>query len=759
MNATIPDGESHCSRLDGEHLDGDARRRIVKVVAGMRAAVTAVVVVLILVLVTVLVTAGNKLHHDAAHGKICGSVEITGDQTVLEDYTSCVTIEGNLRIQLIEYNETRPFVGLSNLVQVTGYVIIYRLSHVRTLRHLLPRLAVIRGRELFHGYSLVIFGNIFLQEANLWNLTHVLRGAVRVEKNLCSGPPNRWDLLSPSPALNVIQDYGVCIYPVCEEERDCENVTTTIHTHCTTYGGCYQGPQCHEECVGGCHLPHDPDACVACKNYRDGHSCVPDCSKSATNKVHHLDYRCIPENECAQEPWKLDTKDGPQGTERLVCVRCNDNCYGTCRGTKVTNANLGRQVHNCQRLEGNLEIMVSGGSNLTQQLEENLGQLQVVTGYLKVYGSNTLFSLNFLSNLEKIGGDDLVHGRYSLYVLDNEKLQELWDWKHRSRSLKITRGMLFFQHNPSLCRELINELASRAQLTQASRVHVSPAEDTGPCYTSDLQVDCVPRRHGKLNVSWKYHYYGRDDRFVIGYYLYYREAPKKITLYQDRDACNDNILWERLFREYERNKRYEVSVDNLKPYTQYALYVDVYYTDAVKNASRSTIQYVTTTMDKPSPVREVKATLGKNISTQLLSWREPAVPNGVLKMYQVKYGRLKLSRLHLQEDRHDVCEDMREEPQSKTPPSMQNGGEEDKGTGCCACPGSAVSLSKEDRRFDHQLDINFQTFIWQNLLCKRLVDYSLTQVNLSQYLKNRCRELFILSFLYYLVLLLHGLYT
>ena len=71
--------------------------------------------------------------------------------------------------------------------------------------------------------------------------------------------------------------------------------------------------------------------------------------------------------------------------------------------------------------------------------------------------------------------------RYALYVLDNEKLQELWDWDHRNSSLKITNGMLFFEHNPSLCRKLINGLASRAEVTLDDRIHVSPAEDTAPC--------------------------------------------------------------------------------------------------------------------------------------------------------------------------------------------------------------------------------------------------------------------------------------
>lgn len=65
---------------------------------------------------------------------------------------------------------------------------------------------------------------------------------------------------------------------------------------------------------------------------------------------------------------------------------------------------------------------------------------------------------------------------------------------------------------------------------------------------------------------------------------------------------------------------------------------------------------------------------------------------------------------------------MRLSTENKTPPIVPGGGEEvDKAPRCCQCPGSAVSLSKEDKLFDRQLDINFETYIWQNLMCKRLV--------------------------------------
>lgn len=70
---------------------------------------------------------------------------------------------------------------------------------------------------------------------------------------------------------------------------------------------------------------------------------------------------------------------------------------------------VSKVTESCKRKMTTQTFLLTG--NLTQQLEENLGQLQVVTGYLKVYGSDTLFSLNFLSNLEEIGGKELVHGR------------------------------------------------------------------------------------------------------------------------------------------------------------------------------------------------------------------------------------------------------------------------------------------------------------------------------------------------------------
>lgn len=61
------------------------------------------------------------------------------------------------------------------LTQITGYLLIYRVAGIRSLGALFPNLAVIRGKELFENYALVIFQNIELLEVGLRSLTHILR--------------------------------------------------------------------------------------------------------------------------------------------------------------------------------------------------------------------------------------------------------------------------------------------------------------------------------------------------------------------------------------------------------------------------------------------------------------------------------------------------------------------------------------------------------------------------------------------------------
>lgn len=70
-------------------------------------------------------------------------------------------------------------------------------------------------------------------------------------------------------------------------------------------------------------------------------------------------------------------------------------------------------------------------------------------------------------------------------VLDNQNLQELWDWDSpKNRTIKISnRGKLFFHFNPKLCLNKIEKLRTIAGLEQFTDLEVAPTSngDKVPC--------------------------------------------------------------------------------------------------------------------------------------------------------------------------------------------------------------------------------------------------------------------------------------
>lgn len=70
-----------------------------------------------------------------------------------------------------------------DLVEITGYLMLYRISGFSSLNQLFPNLAVIRGKDLFKNYALIVYEMLDLMEVGLKNLLEVERGNVRIEKN------------------------------------------------------------------------------------------------------------------------------------------------------------------------------------------------------------------------------------------------------------------------------------------------------------------------------------------------------------------------------------------------------------------------------------------------------------------------------------------------------------------------------------------------------------------------------------------------
>lgn len=94
-------------------------------------------------------------------------------------------IEGNLTILLIDAigHEEYEKYSFPNLVEITEFLVLFRVKGLKSLRHLFPNLAVIRGDRLFSDYALVSFEMQDLVEVGLPSLVSIPRGAVRLDKN------------------------------------------------------------------------------------------------------------------------------------------------------------------------------------------------------------------------------------------------------------------------------------------------------------------------------------------------------------------------------------------------------------------------------------------------------------------------------------------------------------------------------------------------------------------------------------------------
>ncbi|XP_022807604.1 insulin receptor-related protein-like [Stylophora pistillata] len=99
---------------------------------------------------------------------------------------NCTTLEGSIQVQMIRKagDAVMKQLQFPKLTEITGHLLVSLMYGKRSLREIFPNLAVIRGRQVFLDYSLIIYQNDGLEEVNLPSLTTILRGGVRIEKNI-----------------------------------------------------------------------------------------------------------------------------------------------------------------------------------------------------------------------------------------------------------------------------------------------------------------------------------------------------------------------------------------------------------------------------------------------------------------------------------------------------------------------------------------------------------------------------------------------
>lgn len=97
-------------------------------------------------------------------------------------------------------------------------------------------------------------------------------------------------------------------------------------------------------------------------------------------------------------------------------------------------------------------------AKLSDELEENLGAIREIDGYLKIYRSSSITSLKFLKSLQVIHGYVLENEQFALVVYENTNLQQLFEFDGERSELKIERGGMMFHYNQKLCSNEIRKL-------------------------------------------------------------------------------------------------------------------------------------------------------------------------------------------------------------------------------------------------------------------------------------------------------------
>lgn len=168
---------------------------------------------------------------------VCGpSIDIGNDISEFRRLENCTVVEGYLQILLIGdknnnniNQEVFRSLSFPKLTMITDYLLLFRVSGLDSLSTLFPNLTVIRGRNLFYNYALVIFEMTSLKDIGLYNLRNITRGAIRIEKNpeLCYLDSVDWSLIMDAEFNNFIAGN--------KQSKECSDVCPGImenNPHC-----------------------------------------------------------------------------------------------------------------------------------------------------------------------------------------------------------------------------------------------------------------------------------------------------------------------------------------------------------------------------------------------------------------------------------------------------------------------------------------------------------------------------------------------
>ncbi|KAH8374916.1 hypothetical protein KR200_008584, partial [Drosophila serrata] len=476
----------------------------------------------------------------------CKSMDIRNTPANFYLLENCTTIEGFLLITLMTNVTIGPNHSFPLLKEVTDFIVVFRVNGLHSLSQIFPNLNVIRGNNLFDGYSFIVYSNPDLVNLGLSNLRSISHGGVRIEKNrvLCYVETIDWlhlmaenatqsevvlqmngrerdcpkcaeeDKLigdgQDSTALSVPGQSGGCREHdnhkrYCWDSKHCQTICPKeCRNNCIDENTC-----CNKACLG-CTLDNNGiQRCISCRFLSiNNTNCVDTCPPG----LYQYDKRCITAEECIQIGTRFDSGDKPlapfagqcttrcpkgYSIENHKCIKCKDGkCERVCQAGIIESLDRAKVYEGCTVIGGNstgplvISIKREGDAHVMDTLELYLGQIRTIKTSLKVHLTFGLTSLRFFKSLTEIVGDPpMDKNQYALYVLENNDLEEIWG---PNQTVYIRNGGVFFHFNQKLCVSTINKLlpmlASKPQSFNNSEVATDSNGSRGSCGTLPLNV-------------------------------------------------------------------------------------------------------------------------------------------------------------------------------------------------------------------------------------------------------------------------------
>uniref|UniRef100_A0A8B9TIC0 Tyrosine-protein kinase receptor n=1 Tax=Anas platyrhynchos TaxID=8839 RepID=A0A8B9TIC0_ANAPL len=684
-------------------------------------------------------------------GSVCGSMDIRNDVSQLQKLENCSIIEGNLQILLMFTTGAEDFRGFSfpRLLMITEYLLLFRVYGLESLRDLFPNLSVIRGTNLFFNYALVIFEMPHLRDIGLHSLGHVLRGSVRIERNqeLCHLSTIDWGLLLPD-AVDTSYIVGNKLAEECADvcpgildvEKPCAqtSVNGQLDYRCWTSSYCQKvcpcgvgsactagGECCHAECLGGCGRPRDSRSCVACRHFHFNGHCLPSCPPRT---YEYEGWRCVTAEYCAS---LRKVSDNPRDASKFVihqqqclsecppgytrnessifCHKCEGLCPKECKvGTKtIDSTRAAQELAGCTLVEGNLIVNIRRGYNLASELQSSLGLIETITGFLKIKHSFALVSLSFFKNLKLIRGDSMVDGNYTLYVLDNQNLQQLWDWSHHLCLAEIYR---------------MEEVTGTKGRQNKAEINPRTNGDRASCKTQTLRFISNVTEADRIFLKWE-RYRPPEYRDLLSFIVYYKESPfQNVSEYVGQDACGAQS-WNVLDVELPLSSDQEpgVTLLNLRPWTQYAIFVRAITLTTAEEGrnygAQSEVVYIRTMPAAPTVPRDV-ISMSNSSSHIVVRWKPPTQRNGNITYYLVLWQQLAEDmELYV----NDYCHKGLKLPTSSADTRFSDGDdpevEQDAEERCCPCRPADGQLRMEGEAESFQK--KFENFLHNSIIIPR----------------------------------------